>query len=306
MSTYTTTVNMSQAELKAWLKDPRNLLASIDTGHESLRRLSLGDEKHDRAFAKKVDNFNTRHALSNNLFGKEVGGSGWSKRAIALKNWGHDPSKKSSPLYEDDRGWLADHPGAEHRRKGRVKNPTAICSIEAPTQLVDDLLEAGPFFGHVGDGDVKARSVSRGRYRVDYIPQGVIREGMSTNVPYCGCDVGVGVLVHPTRATPEAIASAEDSINRMVEQMRQSGHLTKADESALCQLSPALASGVYSKHPDISRTPNPPLGKWILPLAQLLVSASGLFYSLSDIASIIQGSNDDSHVGDAVVHKKRC
>ena len=171
---------------------------------------------------------------------------------------------------------------------------------------MDDLLEAGPFFGHVGDGDVKARSVSRGRYRVDYIPHGAIREGMSTNVPYCGCDVGVGVLVHPTRATPEAIASAEDSINRMVEQMRQGGHLTKADEASLCQLSPAIASGVYSKHPDISRTPNPPLSQWILPLAQLLVSASGLFYSLSDIESIVSGSDDDSHMGDAVVYKKRC
>ena len=123
MRPLTTTVNMSHPELWAWHRDQRHHLASTATGLRSLERLVAGDHAKDHAFAEKVDNFNRRHSLQSALFGREVGRSGWSKRAIALRNWGHDPSKPSSPLHEADREWLASHPGAEERRKGRLSNP---------------------------------------------------------------------------------------------------------------------------------------------------------------------------------------
>jgi hypothetical protein len=129
---------MTPAELRGWAKDQRYRLAGDTgnrTGWDSLRRLPSILEKpvpqwteEDLAFAWKVRNFNTRHIKSDKdrLFGREVGRSGYSKRHIALRNWGHDPGRKSSELYQDDLEWLREHPGAQDRRgkwANRQANP---------------------------------------------------------------------------------------------------------------------------------------------------------------------------------------
>lgn len=132
-------VNMSVAQLEAWIDNPNHRLASTATGLNSLSRLPDFVQKPesrwtpaDYAFAKKVLNFNRRHAQQvinafredrTGGFGREVGKSGWSKRHIALRNWGHDPSDPDSPLYAADQEWLDEHPGAAERRNGRRENP---------------------------------------------------------------------------------------------------------------------------------------------------------------------------------------
>jgi hypothetical protein len=145
------TVNMTPGELRAWAKDPRHRLAGNvgnRTGWKSLTRIPDLLEKprskwtdqdpknlkthevlrmSDWTFARKVGNFNWRHIKSDKdkLFGREVGRSGYSKRHIGLLNWGHDPGKPDSPIYEDDLAWLDENPGAYQRRKGREDNPTS-------------------------------------------------------------------------------------------------------------------------------------------------------------------------------------
>lgn len=118
-----TLTNMTPRELRAWAKNPRHRLASTATGHASLRRLPRLLETPrrewttaDHAFARKVDAFIARHSTQAAVFGHEVARSGYSRRHIALMNWGHNPSKPSSPLRSADRHWLNDHPGAAQRR----------------------------------------------------------------------------------------------------------------------------------------------------------------------------------------------
>jgi len=115
-------VNMSVAELRAWAKDPRHKLASTAVGHYSLTRIPELVQKPERnwteddyEWAQKVVNFNHRHLQQvvkaheerggKGGFGREVGRSGYSKRHIALLNWGHDPGKEDSPAFEADAEW---------------------------------------------------------------------------------------------------------------------------------------------------------------------------------------------------------
>lgn len=115
-------VNMSVEELRAWAKDPRHKLASTAVGHYSLTRIPELVQKPERnwteddyEWAQKVVNFNYRHLQQvvkaheerggKGGFGSEVGRSGYSKRHIALLNWGHDPGKEDSPAFEADSEW---------------------------------------------------------------------------------------------------------------------------------------------------------------------------------------------------------
>jgi len=115
-------VNMTAKELRRWQADPRCKLASTRTGHEMLvkniRLASTPFQKwtpQDWAAARKTINFIERHLAATALFGDEVRQSGWSKRAIALRNWGHDPSKRNSPAYLADSRWLRDHDASKRR-----------------------------------------------------------------------------------------------------------------------------------------------------------------------------------------------
>jgi hypothetical protein len=283
----THTVNMSQGELKAWLKNPRNLLASIETGHESLRRLSKGDHAHDPAFARKVDNFNTRHSLSTHLFGKEVGKSGWSKRAIALRNWGHDPSKASSPLFAEDKKWLREHDGAEGRRQGRVKNPVVIESITAPANMLGLLHQSAPFLS-ANTGGAKYYKMPGNMNLVNYIDEDLILGNTRTCIPIGDLEFTIGCLESYREPTLEARYKADAMALQIAEDLW--GHMDDEDDKGACfyQLTPAISYGIYSKYPDVSRTPNPPLTKWILPVCQLLLSASSLVFSSLQVFEVFK------------------
>lgn len=117
-------VNMPLAALDAWSDDPRSRLASTPAGWKSLQRIRAMCRKprqewtdRDWEHARRVVNFLHRHLRSIALFGPEAGESGWSRRAIALRNWGHDPSRPNSPAYRADKGWLKRHSGAAKRRE---------------------------------------------------------------------------------------------------------------------------------------------------------------------------------------------
>ncbi len=104
-------VNMTHAELTAWLANPEHKLASGTVGWQSLRRIVAmldpararpwtRDEEHH---AKVVEAFNARH-LAQATFGRPVA-PGLSRRHVALMNWGHDPRKRSSPAYAAHVEW---------------------------------------------------------------------------------------------------------------------------------------------------------------------------------------------------------
>ena len=287
MKGYTSTVNMTPTELKAWVKNPRNLLASIETGHNSLRRLAKGDHAHDTEFARKVDNFNTRHGLSTNLFGKEIGKSGWSKRAIALKNWGHDPSKSDSPLHKADKRWLAEHPGALERRMGRVKNPVVITEVETPSDQVELIEEFLPFMqASLEDAELDIYSKERGKYTLGCMDDGITYSDSRAIIPVGEALFTIGILKNYTDYSAPARDYAAKITDIFVDDITNNVPRFKHHEPCLCQLSPALASGIQSKYPIVGRTPNPPLSQWILPVAQLLLSASGFAVSSIEILEL--------------------
>jgi len=137
-------VNMSPGELRAWAKNPWHKLASTSTGLASLRRIPGLLERQisdwtaaDYKFARKVLGFNKRHLTgkTHNLFGKPArAGVPWSKRAIALKNWGHDPSKPSSPAFEEHREWLKEHGRKSNPRRSK-KN---LIDIDAMVKAIEE------------------------------------------------------------------------------------------------------------------------------------------------------------------------
>lgn len=116
-------VNMSAPELSKWSADKRHKCAGTPEGHRALRELRAMTattpehwSKGQWARAKKAVDFVKRHLAGKPLFGAEVGQTGYSARAISLKNWGHDPARPDSPAHRHDATWLAEHPGAKERR----------------------------------------------------------------------------------------------------------------------------------------------------------------------------------------------
>jgi len=119
-------LNMDADELAAWRDSGRWRLAGTPEGHQALRELeelqrvpASRRTERQRRREQKARAFYARHSAQRPLFGREIAGSGYSARHIGLLNWGHDPTKRSSPLHELDAAWLAEHPGAAHRRKQR-------------------------------------------------------------------------------------------------------------------------------------------------------------------------------------------
>lgn len=270
MRPYTTTVNMNHAALSGWLRDARHLLASTDTGHESLARLVAGDHFHDDAFARKVDNFNTRHGLQRATFGQEVMQTGYSKRHIALKNWGHDPSRPDSPLYSADQTWLRLHQGAAQRRNTRVNNPMVVSELRGPHHKRRELADFAAFLGchapvrMVGDG-----------LTVTLVPEGHRLAGMESEVPLGECTVVVGVLRHYAQPSARAQRFAANLVSDL------SALPVNASTEAHRELAPALEYGLATafdrdRTPIDGREPNPPFMTWLMPVAQFIVS-SGYF-----------------------------
>lgn len=278
----TSTVNMNRAELKEWLNNPRHLLASTQTGHDSLRRLAMGEHYHNQMFAETVDNFNTRHGLQGNLFGHEVGKSGWSKRAIALKNWGHDPSKASSPLHSADQDWLARNPAAASHRKGRVKNPMVISSMTVPQNHASRIDELTPFIH--GDGENAEAEIAehQGKRLYVYYPKDALLDDAYSIVTYGPYIITLSVLCHcedfseqSKRLSEEAVGGIEDSFS-----------LDSDNYLAYQHLRPALKHMISRRYDKMPRKPNPALSSWLLPVAQFIVSAAGLFYSSQSLYDV--------------------
>ena len=284
MRPLTTTVNMNHAALSAWLRDPRHLLASTETGLASLRRLVAGDHYHDADFARTVDNFNTRHGLQGHTFGQEAMQSGWSKRHIALKNWGHDPSSPDSPLYGADASWKQIHAGAGKRRNTRVPNPQVVSSISAPPMNAEKMADFSRFIlGHRS----KPR-LSGERHQITLVPEGQRLPGMVTEVPLGPYMVGVGVLRSQEAPNAASRSFAADKVNRLLS-MPYSEHTP-----GLLHLAPALEHSIAMAHdrdrrPVYGREPNPPISAWIMPVAQFIVSLGGLVYSGATLVDVFGG-----------------
>jgi hypothetical protein len=276
----TDTVNMNHKELTDWLENPRNLLASLDTGHISLRRLVQGDHFIDPEFARKVDNFNNRHSAQGRLFGQEAGHSGWSKRAIALRNWGHDPSKPSSPLYSADQDWLADHAGTAQRRRGRIANPSVIAAVQAPTESVSDAMSFSDLVHPHESADFKRHRRSN-TCRIDF-PVDHYSEH-SAWIPLGRIEILVALAPsHGHSLSPSAMRLGQEATQNFCDNIGKDLPYEE-DAVALRQLRPAIEHSVATGYSNLPRTPNPPISKWILPLAQFLVSGSGLIYSVTEL-----------------------
>lgn len=273
----TETVNLSLPELSRWLDDPRHLLASTSTGLESLRRLASGDHYHDPAFAAKVDAFNTRHALQTHAFGREVGGSGYSKRHIALKNWGHDPGKRSSVLYGADRRWLALHPGAEARRRGRAPNPPLIVAVSGPTERRAEL---GGFAAMLAGRQVRPEHRAA-EVRFTLFPEAELLPLYSAEAP-----LGDAVLTMGTLREPEVIGERSA---RFAEELERD--LVAAAPGCACTGS-ALRHSIARAHqrdrlPVYGREPNPDLWVWLLPVAQMIVGVGNLVLSYAKLREVL-------------------
>ncbi len=118
-------INMSEKALFAWAEDDNRLLASINreeakeqgdiqSGYDSFHRIKRRKKKpfkdwstEDFDNAKQENGFNSR--MLGGKPGQPVGDSGMSKWEISLRNWGHDPSLKSSPQYEKWKSWKDSH-----------------------------------------------------------------------------------------------------------------------------------------------------------------------------------------------------
>jgi len=114
-------INMSQRALNAWAENDHRLLASINreeakdeggiqSGYDSFHRIKRRKSKpFDEWSAEDFDNASQENGFNSRMLGNEpgdtIGESGMSKWEISLRNWGHDPSLKSSPAYSKWKAW---------------------------------------------------------------------------------------------------------------------------------------------------------------------------------------------------------
>lgn len=116
-------VNMTQGELDAWSANPLRLAASLSasraraagvySGHRSLANIRARRSRppstwtpQDFAAARREVSFIKR--MLGVSPGKPAAG-GMSKWEISLRNWGHDPRKRTSPAYAKLRAWRLAH-----------------------------------------------------------------------------------------------------------------------------------------------------------------------------------------------------
>lgn len=114
-------INMSQKALDDWAENEDRLLASINrekakqeggiqSGYDSFHRIKRRkSKKFEEWTAQDFDNASQENGFNGRMLGgspgEVVGGSGRSKWEISLRNWGHDPSLKSSPAYSKYQAW---------------------------------------------------------------------------------------------------------------------------------------------------------------------------------------------------------
>ena len=114
-------INMSQKALDSWAENDHRLLASINrdeakdeggiqSGYDSFHRIKRRKEKKFEDWsAEDFDNASQENGFNSRMLGGKpgdpIGGSGMSKWEISLRNWGHDPSLKSSPQHAKWKAW---------------------------------------------------------------------------------------------------------------------------------------------------------------------------------------------------------
>lgn len=122
-------INMSQKSLNNWAKDEDRLLASINrseakqeggiqSGYDSFHRIKRRKgKKFEDWTSQDFDNASQEIGFNSRMLGGKpgdtVGDSGMSKWEISLKNWGHDPSLKSSPAHSKWKSWKQKHASIE-------------------------------------------------------------------------------------------------------------------------------------------------------------------------------------------------
>lgn len=131
-------INMSQNALDSWSENENRLLASINrskakeeggiqSGYDSFHRIKRRKgKKFEDWSAQDFDNASQENGFNSRMLGGKpgdpIGGSGMSKWEISLKNWGHDPSLKSSPQHAKWRAWKMKHT----KKAGLIKLPKEI------------------------------------------------------------------------------------------------------------------------------------------------------------------------------------
>lgn len=118
-------INMSEKELLAWAENDDRFLASlnrakaeeegdIQSGYDSFHRIKRRKIKPMKDWsAQDFDNASQENGFNSRMLGGKPGepvkDTGMSKWEISLRNWGHDPSKKSSPSYDKWKAWDKKH-----------------------------------------------------------------------------------------------------------------------------------------------------------------------------------------------------
>ena len=145
-------INMSQKALDDWAVNEHRLLASINrseakeeggiqSGYDSFHRIKRRKDKKfedwsDQDFnnASQENGFNSR--MLGGKPGEIVGGSGMSKWEISLKNWGHDPSLKSSPQHSKWRTWKKKHSKKSSSQRVVNRYLSKIARLKPPKKLL--------------------------------------------------------------------------------------------------------------------------------------------------------------------------
>lgn len=141
-------INMTEEELKAWSKNPDRLKASlnrarakanggIQSGLDSLHRIKRRYSKPQSEWtAKDYDNASQENSFNSRMLGndpgKVVSGTAMSKWEISLRNWGHNPAKKSSPAHDKWSKW-------KESNKEEIKESRKKTASETHTEMIQDI-----------------------------------------------------------------------------------------------------------------------------------------------------------------------
>jgi len=133
-------INMTEKELKEWGENPDHLEASlnreeakdngkIQSGYDSFHRIKRRKDKPFEDWtAQDFDNASQENGFNGRMLGgkpgQPVGSTGMSKWEISLKNWGHDPSKSSSPEHSKWKKWKKDN--EEEIKKSLAKKEASL------------------------------------------------------------------------------------------------------------------------------------------------------------------------------------
>ena len=146
-------INMSQKALDSWAENDHRLLASINrseakseggiqSGYDSFHRIKRRKQKpFDEWTAQDFDNASQENGFNSRMLGGKpgdpIGGSNMSKWEISLKNWGHDPSLKSSPQHAKWRAWKK-----KHSKKSSIQRKERTSSMRNRKASIHNVLVA--------------------------------------------------------------------------------------------------------------------------------------------------------------------